>query len=76
MSRDTADEQIGTVLMDLMRARRTLDPQTFDDLIGSILTEVDMGMQLADEMALEAKFRRRTESNVISFPLPDSHCHR
>ncbi|TXN07504.1 hypothetical protein FV222_02245 [Methylobacterium sp. WL103] len=76
MSRNSADEQIVMVLTDLMRARLALDPQTFGALIGSILTEVDLGMQLAEELAMEAKFRRRSEGNVVAFPLPEQHCPR
>lgn len=66
------DERIAQVMLGLMRARRALnhDLQTFDDLIGAVLVEVDLGMQVAEEAALEARYRRKGEGNVVGFPLP------
>lgn len=67
---EDADERIAQVVLNLMRARRALsfDPQTFDDLVGSIMVEIDLGMQVAEEAALEARYRRKVEGNVLSFP--------
>lgn len=64
------DERIAQVMLGLLRARRALhlDPQTFDDLIGSVMVEIDLGMQVAEEAALEARYRRKVEGNVVSFP--------
>jgi hypothetical protein len=63
------DERIAQVMLGLLRARRALnhDPQTFDDLIGAVLVEVDLGMQVAEEAALERK-HRKAAGNVVSFP--------
>ncbi|GJD32265.1 hypothetical protein PMNALOAF_3533 [Methylobacterium adhaesivum] len=67
---EETDESIAQVILALMRARRALhlDPQTFDDLVGSIMVEIDLGMQVAEEAALEASHRRKVEGNVIRFP--------
>lgn len=64
------DERIAQVMLGLLKARRALhhDPQTFDDLVGSILVEVDLGIQVAEEAALEACYRRKVEGNVVRFP--------
>ncbi|MCJ2046805.1 hypothetical protein MKK58_20020 [Methylobacterium sp. J-078] len=69
MPEDT-DERIAQVMLGLMRARRALDldPQTFDDLVGSIMVEIDLGMQVAEEAALEARHRRQAEGSVVAFP--------
>jgi predicted DNA-binding protein (UPF0278 family) len=65
------EERIAQVMLGLMRARRALDldPQTFDDLVGSIMAEIDLGMQVAEEAALEAHYRRKVEGNVVRFPI-------
>ncbi|MCJ2105394.1 hypothetical protein MKK70_08375 [Methylobacterium sp. E-041] len=68
------DERIAQVMLGLMRARRALelDPQSFDDMTGSILVEIDLGMQVAEEAVLEARYRRKAEGNVVRFPA--GHC--
>ena len=68
---ENPEERIAEVLLGLMRARQALhlDPQTFDDLVGSILVEIDLGMQVAEEVALEAHYRRKVEGNVVRLPI-------
>ncbi|WP_019904805.1 hypothetical protein [Methylobacterium sp. 77] len=69
---EDSDERIAQVMLGLLRARRALhhDPQTFDDLIGAVLVELDLGMQVAEEAALESRLRKKVEGNVLHFPLP------
>ena len=67
---DVNDELLAAaaeILVGLMQLRRTLDPADFLDLAGSIMVEIDEGI----ELGLERAHRRRPEGKVIPFP-PDA----
>ncbi|MCP1558838.1 UNVERIFIED_ORG: hypothetical protein M2438_002928 [Methylobacterium sp. SuP10 SLI 274] len=61
---DQLDAGMAEVMTNLIRARRAVDPATFLHLLGSIMVEIDEGM----EVALEAAYRR-PEGNVLPFPV-------
>ncbi|MFC6791273.1 hypothetical protein ACFQE0_17590 [Methylobacterium komagatae] len=58
------DAAIAEVVVGLIQVRRALDPATFRDLIGSIMVEIDQGL----EVALERTCRRQRTDNVVPFP--------
>jgi len=64
MSEAALDEQVAKVMLGLIQVRGLLHPDTFGDLLGSVMTEIDQGF----EIAMEATFRGRAEGNVIPFP--------
>lgn len=77
MSEGDFDEQVALVMVGLMRVRRALDPGSLDSLLGSILAEIQLGLDLAEEQALERIIRRSAEGNVVQFrsnhaPSPDT----
>lgn len=69
MDEDRMDAAVAEVVLGLVRARRDLDPDTFRDMVGSIMVEIDQGL----EVALERAHRRTTaprEGNVVPFLRP------
>jgi hypothetical protein len=69
MNEADLDEQMARVMLGLIRARRAVDPQTFDCLVGAVLAEIQIGLDIAEEQALERVYRRPAGGNVIRFPL-------
>ena len=63
---EAIDARLTEVFIGLMRARRLLDQATFDDLLGAVTVEIDIGI----ELALENAYRRRSEGTIVPFPLP------
>jgi restriction endonuclease Mrr len=70
MDEHQLDTMVAGVVVGLLKARRVIDPETFEDLITSIMVDIDVGLQVAEEEALEAVFRRPSGNNVVAFPLP------
>ncbi len=62
------DEQVAQVIVGLIRVRRALDPLTFDNLLGSVLAEIQIGLDVAEERALEEVHTRPIGPNVVRFP--------
>ncbi|MCJ2105533.1 hypothetical protein MKK70_09095 [Methylobacterium sp. E-041] len=69
MNEADLDEQVAQVMIGLIRARRTVDPNTFDCLVGAVLAEIQVGLDIAEEQALERVYRRPVGGNVIQFPV-------
>ena len=69
MNEAALDEQVVQVMLGLLRVRRAVDPHTFDCLVGALLTEIQVGMDIAEEQALEKVYRRPAGENVIRFPV-------
>jgi len=63
---EAIDARLTEVLLGLMRARRLLDQATFEDLLGAVTVEIDVGI----EVAMESAYRRKMEGNVVPFPPP------
>ena len=70
MDEHQLDTMVAGVVVGLLKARKVIDPETFEDLIASIMVDIDLGLQVAEEEALEAMFRRPYGDNVVAFPLP------
>ncbi len=68
MTEHSLDAAVAEVVTGLMQVRRSVDPATMMDLIGSIMVEIELGLDVADEMALERRHRRRPGENVVPFP--------
>ncbi len=67
MDEQQLDAAIAEVVVGLIQVRRALDPASFRYLIGSIMVEIDEGL----EVALERAHRRKpgpTKGNVVPFP--------
>lgn len=71
MDEQQMDAAIAGVVVGLIQARRALDPASFRYLVGSVMVEIDEGL----EVALERAHRRkpgRAEGNVVPFPVSPS----
>ncbi|MGN8094156.1 hypothetical protein [Methylobacterium sp. 22177] len=68
MSDAHVDDQVAQVIVGLIRVRRALDPLTFDNLLGSVLAEIQIGLDVAEEQALEEFHTRPIGPNVVRFP--------
>lgn len=66
------DDRVGEVVAALVRVSRMLGTEDVEDLLGSLMVEIDLGMQLAEEAALERKMRRRPGGKVVPFPVTAS----
>ncbi|CAO4145431.1 hypothetical protein LPLAFNJD_LOCUS1939 [Methylorubrum aminovorans] len=64
MDENQMDIAMAEVVVGLIQVRRALDPASFRDLLGSIMVEIDQGL----EVALERAHRRRPAGNVVPFP--------
>lgn len=68
MDEQRMDVAIAEVVVGLIQARRALDPASFRHLVGSVMFEIDEGL----EVALERAYRRKpapAEGNVVPFPV-------
>jgi hypothetical protein len=68
MNEQQMDAAIAGVVVGLIQARRALDPASFRYLVGSVMVEIDEGL----EAALERAYRRKpgpAEGNVVPFPI-------
>lgn len=68
MSDAYLDEQVAQVMLSLLQVRRALDRASFDSLLGALLAEIQIGLEVAEEQALEAAHRRRAFGTVVCFP--------
>lgn len=68
MSDAHVDNQVTQVIVGLIRVRRGLDPLTFDSLLGSVMAEIQIGLDVAEERSLEEFHTRPTGPNVVRFP--------
>lgn len=64
MDENALDAGIAEIVLGLVQVRRRLDPETYRDLLGAIMVEIEQGQ----EIALERAHRPRTEGNVVRFP--------
>ena len=69
MTEHSLDAAVAEVVTGLMQVRRRVDPATMMDLLGSIMVEIELGLDIADEVALKLRHRSRASGNVIAFPL-------
>ncbi|TXM73741.1 hypothetical protein FV218_11035 [Methylobacterium sp. WL69] len=65
MTEADLDAMLSDAVVGLMNVRRALDPISFEALVGAVAVEIEMGMDLARERALEATHRRRRDGNVV-----------
>lgn len=68
MTEQSLDAAVAEVVTGLMQVRRRVDPATMMDLLGSIMVEIELGLDVADEIALEMRHRRRSGGSVLPFP--------
>ncbi|GJD31217.1 hypothetical protein PMNALOAF_2471 [Methylobacterium adhaesivum] len=70
MNESELDDQVALLMKGILRVRRDLDPISFDAMLGAVMVEIELGLQLAEEAALERAMRPRAVGNVVKFPLP------
>lgn len=70
MDEGDIDARVAQVLVGLMQVRRALYPASLDALLGAVLAEIRLGIDLVEERALEHGLRRRIEAIVLPFPTP------
>lgn len=69
MSEIDLDNQIAQIMVGIIQVRRDLDTESFNALVGAVMIEIDLGMQLAEELALERAMRPLPTGNVFMFPV-------
>jgi len=63
---------LSDAVVGLMNVRRGLDPLSFEALLGAVAVEIEIGMDLARERAMETTHRRRRDGNVVWLGRPSS----
>ena len=63
MTEADIDKRVAEVLTGLLQVRRVVDGETYVDLLGAVMVEIEQGF----EVAMENAHRRRSSGNVIPF---------
>lgn len=67
MSETDFDAQVARVMLGILQVRRVLAPEDLDALLGSVMAEIEIGLDVAEERAMEEAHRRPSGANVIRF---------